>query len=138
MAQRNASGFGALVASKTFTIATGADGSAVTAVDLERNCAGIVIRCTDCEFIDAATTMTLLVGMTLDDTLVDLHYVANPGTVWVSGVLPDVAGETFHFMITDAAFVRRVRIVLLNVVTGSGDQVDFEVWGFDPAQPTAN
>ena len=133
MADRSVGGFGGLTAAATLTIVDTDDGTLAGAADLGRNYAGIIITCEDCEFIDPATTMTLLVGMTATDTLCDLHESDSAGTVWTSLALPAAAASTFHALIPDAAFCQRIQIMLSNVANGGS--VVFKVWGFDPAIP---
>lgn len=111
---------------KTFTIANGADGSAVDPVDLERNYAFIVVRCTDAQYIAASTTLGAEVGYADADAMTDL-WKQDGEAIWASGTLPETG--TFAFTIIPAFGAQRLRLKLSN--NASGGAVVFEVYGFD-------
>lgn len=112
----------------TFTIGSGADGSAVDAIDLGRNYAFIVIECEDASGIDSATTLALAAGDEADATLLDVW--ASTGK-WASPTLP--TSGTFRLVVDEAAFAQLVRVVLSKV---SIDDVVLYIYGFDPSIQT--
>ena len=112
---------------QTFTIANGADGSAVAAVDLGASYKIILIQCTDCSNVAASTNLTALVGYTAADTLSDLYEQDDPSTQWSKGDLPTTG--TLAFILTHATGARRLRLVLSN--NASGGSVVFTVYGLD-------
>lgn len=111
---------------KTFTIANGADGSAVDPVDLERNYAFFAVRCTDAQYIASSTTLAAQVGYADADALTNL-WKQDGEAVWASGTLPTSGG--FAFTLIHAFGAQRLRLVLSN--NASGGAVVFEVYGFD-------
>jgi hypothetical protein len=112
---------------ETFTIADAADGSAVAAVDLAFNYKLVVVKCEDCQYIQASTNLTALVGYEALDTLSDLYEQDDPGTQWSKGSLPTTG--TLAFVMTHAIGVRRLRLVLSNA--SSGGATVFKVYGLD-------
>lgn len=119
-------GFGQ--ASATFTIPNGFDGSAVSAVDLERNFAFARVSISDCSMIQASTTMTLQFGFGASDTM--LNAFDNSTTaIWRSGNLPTSGGFTLMLPPELTMGVRRVKIVLSQNTSGSS--ATFTVYGFD-------
>lgn len=112
---------------QTFSIANGANGSAVAAVDLGRNYACIVVECVDADGIAAATTMRAEVGYDDNAQLYRLQK-ANMEGEWVSGTLPDTA-VAFSFVLTHAFMAQKIRLILSNVTTAI---VNFKIYGVDP------
>lgn len=111
---------------KTFTIGSGASGSAVTPIDLGRAYAFIVVSCDDASHIPSTTTMTAQAAS--DDTgTVKPVYQQNGVAVWTSGTLPTSGG--FRFVLPHAAFAQQLRFVLSN--NASGGSVAIDVYGFD-------
>lgn len=108
-----------------FSIPDGATGANVAPVDLGRNYAYVVIKCTDAQRIQATTTLGAQVGYDADDALVDLYEQNNPGTKWASGNLP--TSGTFGCLLVHAFGAQRVRLVLSKAA--SGGAVPFEVYG---------
>lgn len=109
----------------TFTIPSGATGSAVAAVDLERNYMYLMVKCEDASNIAAATNLTAQVGYDDADALVDLYERDDPSTAWSKGSLP--TSGSFGFALVHAVGAQRLRLVLSNAASG-GDVV-FTVYG---------
>lgn len=109
----------------TFTIADGADGSAVDPVDLSTNYLYCLIKCEDCQYIAASTSLTALVGYDDSDTMSVLYELNDPGTQWSKGDLP--TSGTLAFAMTNALGAQRIRFVLSNAA--SGGSVVFKVYG---------
>lgn len=116
-----------LSAWQTFTIGNGADGSAVAPADLGANYKAIIIRCADCQYIPATTTMGLELSEDAADTMCDMYEANDPGTIWVSDNLPTTG--TLRVVITHAFMARRVRIVLSGNSTGGA--TTFAIAGSD-------
>lgn len=114
---------------KVFTIASGADGSAVTPVDLGHPYKVIVVTCEDCQYIPAATTLGAEVGYEGDDGPFSL-FQEDGSAVWASGNLP-TSGKV-ALVIGPAKGARRVRLILGNNSTG-GPTV-FKVRGMDQGE----
>lgn len=112
---------------ETFTIPNAADGSAVAAVDLGGNFKGVLIKCEDCQYIAATTTVGAKVGYTGSDTLSDLYEQDDPGTIYAGGNLPTTG--TLAFVLTHAFGVRRIQLILSN--NASGGPVVFKIQGLD-------
>jgi len=110
---------------QAFSIPDGETGANVAAVDLGRNYAYVVVKCTDAQYIQAATTLGAQIGYDADDTLVDLYEQNDPGTKWAGGNLP--TSGTFGFLLVHAFGAQRVRLVLSQAA--SGGAVPFEVYG---------
>lgn len=110
---------------QTFTIASGATGSAVTAVDLGRPYREIIIRCEDCSNIQASTNIAALVGYNADDTLCDLYAEDDPGAQWSKGAIP--ATGTLAFVLKSARGAQYLRLVLSKAA--SGGSVVFKIRG---------
>lgn len=112
---------------QTFTIPNGADGSAVAAVDLDRNYSFLVISCDDASNIPASTVLSAEVA---DDDSGALNplYMQDGSASWVSGTLPSSGG--FRFWLSHAYGAQRIRLILSNTTTGA---VDLHVYGFDGA-----
>lgn len=109
-----------------FVIANGADGSTVDPVDLERNYAFHVVRCLDCQYIQAGTTLGIEAGMDDSDTLADLSEQDDPSTPLAMD-LP--TSGSFQTLVTHGLGAQRLRLVLSQVASGGG--VTFEVYGLD-------
>ena len=122
----NAVGFGQK--SGTFTIGTGADGSAVDPVDLERSYAFHRLYITDCSNIQASTTLGVELGFTDSDTMVDA-YDNSDTTAWASGNLPTSGAFTMLLPPELTMGAQRVRVVLSQVT--SGGTAVFTIYGFD-------
>lgn len=102
----------------TFTIADGADGSAVAAVSLGKLAwDDIVVVCEDCDGIQAATTLAVWVGYDTASQLVALYDQDDPGTILALGNLP--ATGTLAFLLTKAKGARRIRLVLSQATSGA-------------------
>ena len=112
---------------QTFTIPNGADGSAVAAVDLERNYSFIVISCDDASNIAADTTLAAVVAED-DDGALNPLYMQDGSAAWASGVLPTSGG--FRFWLSHAFGAQRLRLILNNTTSG---EVVLYVYGFDGA-----
>ena len=112
-------------AEQTFTIGSGADGSAVDPVDLGAAYDLIWVRCEDCSGIDASTNLSALVKHASGDTLCDLYEQDDPSTQWSAGAIP--ATGTMAFLLSHAAGIRYLRLVLSNVSTAD---VVFGIKGF--------
>jgi len=110
---------------KQFTIASGADGSAVSAVDLGGNYDLILIKCADCSHIAASTSLSAKVGFAEDDSLCSLYEQDDPSTEWSKGDLP--TSGSLAFLLTHATGSRRLQLVLSNAA--SGGSVVFEILG---------
>lgn len=110
---------------QAFSIPDGETGANVAAVDLGRNYAYVVVKCTDAQYIQAVTTLGAQIGYDADDTLVDLYEQNDPGTKWAGGNLP--TSGTFGFLLVHAFGAQRVRLVLSQAA--SGGAVPFEVYG---------
>jgi hypothetical protein len=112
---------------QSFTIPNGADGSAVAAVELERNYGFIVISCADASNIAADTSLNAEVA---DDDSGDLLplYTQDGAAAWQSGVLPTSGG--LRFWLSPAFGAQRLRLILSN---NSEGEVVFHIYGFDGA-----
>ena len=110
---------------KTFTIGSGATGSAVTPIDLGRPYAFIVVSCDLATGIAAATTMTAQAAADSTGTVKPV-YQQNMLAVWTSGTLPTSGG--FRFVLPAAAFSQQLRFVLSQNSTGA---VAIDVYGYD-------
>lgn len=115
--------------SGTFTIGSGATGSAVTAVDLGRNYAFITVSCNDAQYIQAATTMTIKISRETANTNMNSLWKQDGSGAWTSGTLPTSGG--FTFALPDAFGARHVQVIL-SQNSGAGSVV-FTIRGFDPA-----
>jgi len=109
----------------SFTIANGADGSGVAAVDLGRGYNYLIVKCESCIRIQAATTLSALVGYDNADTLCALKMRDDPGLAWVSSALPTTG--TLAFALLHAIGVQRIQFVLSQ--NASGGSVVFKVYG---------
>lgn len=107
----------------TFTIPSGASGSAVAPVNLGRNYTFLLLRCEDCAGIPASTKLALQVGEDASDTLCTL---GEDGAAWASENLP--TSGSIRFWVAPAAFAQRVRLVLSQNATAN---VVWTVYGFD-------
>jgi hypothetical protein len=116
-----------LTSPQTFTIAATKTGSAVTPVDLGKNCKIILISCADCQYIPASTSLTAKVGYGAGATVADLYEQDNPSAQWSQGDLPTTG--TLAFVLTHAVGARRLQLILSNASTG-GSTV-FTVTGMD-------
>lgn len=123
-----------LSAPQTFTIANGANGSAVTPVDLGANYESLVVTCTDCQYIAATTTMSAVIGLGPADTLCTLYAKDDPSSAWATGNLP--TSGTLAFGMTYPFAVRRIRLVLSN--NASGGSVVFNVYGLGMVENMAS
>ena len=112
---------------QTFTIPNGADGSAVAAVDLERNYGFVVISCEDSSNIPSNTTLSAEVADDDSGTLLPL-YTQDGSGLWQSAVLPTSGG--LRFWLSHGFGIQRLRLVLSANTTGA---VTFYVYGFDGA-----
>lgn len=119
-------GFG-ISDTETFTIANGATGSAVAAVDLDRQYAVIHIKCEDMQYVQATTTLGAYVGYGASDTLVELHKM-DTGEVWATENLP--TSGSFSFILNHALGAQRIRLVLSQATLGGA--AVFEITGYDP------
>lgn len=113
---------------QTFTIANGANGSAVTPLNFLRGHAYYVVICEDASFIPATTTLRAQVGYDTGATMLDLYEQNDPATRWTKGSLP-VTG-TLSFILSHAFGAQYLRFILSNNATGGS--VVFKVYGFDP------
>ncbi len=112
---------------QTFTIPSGADGSAVAVVDLERNYSFVALSCDDASGIPASTTLSARVA---DDDSGALNplFTQDGSGAWQSGVLPTSGG--FRFWVGHAFGVQRLRLILSANATA---EVTLHVYGFDGA-----
>ena len=112
---------------QTFTIPNGADGSAVAAVDLERNYSFVIISCDDASGITANTTLS---AEAADDDSGALNplYMQDGSAAWESGTLPTSGGV--RFWLSHAFGVQRLRLILSN---NASSDVTFYIYGFDGA-----
>jgi hypothetical protein len=110
----------------TFTIANGADGSAVTPIDLTRNYLYLLIVCEDDQYIAATTNLSAEVTYDDGDTPVPLYELNDPSTQWSKGALP-TAGNGFAFVLTHALGAQEIRLILSN--NASGGSVVFKIYG---------
>lgn len=111
----------------TFTIPSGQNGSAETPVDLGANYKAILIRCENCQYIPASTTMRLQAGEGASDTMCNVYPADDPSSQWVSGDLP--TSGTLRLVSTNAFGARRIRVILSNNSTG-GSTV-FYIYGIE-------
>ena len=118
------SGYGIAVV-QSFTIANGADGSAVDEIDLGRNYLYLMVTIEDASNIAASTNLSAQVGYGDDDDLVALYEINDPSTAWSKGSLPETG--TLGFVLTHAVGVQRIRFVLSN--NASGGSVVIKVRG---------
>ena len=102
---------------QTFTIASAATGSAVAAADLVYGYEKVVVRCENCQYIQAATNLSVQVGMDSDDTLCDLYELNSPQTKWAKGDLPSSA-VTLLFVLDHPVGIRRIRFILSKAASG--------------------
>jgi hypothetical protein len=123
---RRTSGFGRSDR-QTFTIPSGANGSAVAAVDLARNYSFLAVSCDDAAGIATNTTLTARVAD--DDTgALNPLYMQDGAAIWQSGVLPTSGG--FRFWLGHAFGAQRIRLVLSN---NTSADVTLYIYGFDGA-----
>lgn len=107
----------------TFTIGTGADGSAVTPIDFLRHCAFFVVRCADVSNVAASTdTLSFQIGMASSDDMLPLEDSLQEVTIIMDNI--------FHRAIFVGA-ARRIRGVLS--ANASGGSVVLEFYGVDAA-----
>lgn len=109
---------------KTFTIPSGAGGSAVAAVDLGRCCKAVVLRCADCAGIPAGTTLALYAAEDAGDALC-AAYNADTGAA-LAYAMP--TSGSWRMAAADLFGARRVRVVLSQNVTAD---TTFELAGLD-------
>lgn len=112
---------------QTFTIPNGANGSAVAAVDLERNYSFVIVSCDDAAGIPAATTLS---AQAADDDSGALNplYMQDASAVWQSGTLPTSGG--LRFWLSHGFGLQRLRLILSSNTTAD---VTFYIYGFDGA-----
>jgi hypothetical protein len=108
-----------------FTIPNGADGSAVAAVDLERNYSFVAISCDDASGIPSGAVLS---AEAADDDSGALNplYMQDGSGEWQSGALPTSGG--FRFWLGHVFGVQRLRLILSANTT---DEVTLYVYGFD-------
>ncbi|MFH1556818.1 MAG: hypothetical protein ABII76_18505, partial [Pseudomonadota bacterium] len=104
----------------TFTIANGADGSAVAPVDLGANYKFIQVRCYDCQYIPAVTGVTAEVDPLAAGTMCDLYELDDPATQWDISPLPTTG--TVFWVLTHSMGIRRIRLIL-SAASAGGDTV---------------
>ena len=109
---------------KEFVIGSGADGSAVAAVDLVRNYMFLLIVCEDAAGIDALTSLSAEVTYDTGDDLVPLYELNDPATLWSRGDIPE--SGSFAFALTHAIGAQEIRLVLDVVATA---EVTFKIYG---------
>lgn len=111
---------------QTFTIPSGADGSAVAAIDFGRGYAAFVVKCEDCAGLPDAATLKALVGYDGADTLCDLYTSNDPGLQWIKDT---PTSGTLAFLLSHAFGAQRLRFVASAVTT---QDVVIKVYGLDP------
>lgn len=94
---------------KEFVIPSGADGSEVAAIDLERMYAYIRVYCTDADGIDTSITIAAKHAFAAADTLVDVCNQDDPGTPWSKDV-PATGSFSFNFVAAYGS--RRLQFIL--------------------------
>lgn len=102
----------------TFTIPSGATGSAVALADLGKPYTFILVRCEDTDGIDTSTTMTALIKYAAADTACDL-WEQNAVQKWTSGTLPATDNGTFGFVLIHALGIRHIGFVLSKNATAN-------------------
>lgn len=109
----------------TFTIGSGADGSAVTPIDLGRHYAFLCIRCTNVSNVATPATDTLAVYAEPADAATNMLIVKDD--VGALGLALNVAFQRTIFV----GAARHVRLVLS--ANASGGSVVFQIYGVDAA-----
>lgn len=124
---RKANSFEGYGRSDIFTATILSGQTTVTAVDLLRNYAYLVVNCLDASKIAASTKLQLQVAEDTGNTVADL-WTSDGAALWQSGVLP--TSGTFRFVIPSAFGIQIVKPVL--TVAASGGNVVLNFYGFDP------
>lgn len=115
--------------SQTFTIANGANGSAVTPLDFGRGYAMYIVKVASTANIAAACGLSIKVSYAAADAEVDLFNSDDPSTKWSKSPLPTGA-NSFGFVLSSAFAAQKLRFILSVNATGN---VVFEVYGIDPS-----
>lgn len=122
--EHNTSGFGRSD-KQTFTIVNGNTGANVEAVNLGRNYAYIVIRCDNCQYIQAGTTLGLKVAMDESQAL-NSAYNLTAGTLAILALSMPTSGS-LHFLCVPVFGAQYVHLTLSK--NASGGSVVFDVYG---------
>lgn len=110
---------------KTFTIVDGNNGANVEAINLGRNYAYIIIRCDDCQYIQAATTLGVKAADDEAQALDSVYeYSANTLTL-LAPTLP--TSGSMRFLLTPAFGAQYVHFTLSK--DASGGSVVLDVYG---------
>lgn len=110
---------------KTFTIANGVTGSANAAVDLGRNYAYIIVRCDDCQYIQAATTLGVKVADDENQTLASVYEYSSNALTLLAPTLP--TSGSMRFLLVPAFGAQYVHFTLSQAT--SGGAAVFNVYG---------
>jgi len=106
-----------------------AGGTVSDELDFGRPYFVFVIRIPDCQYISAATDMSLLTATYPGTTMCEVYETNDPSIAWAKGALP--VADTLSVLITHAFGARFMQIVF-SVVTGAG-VTPIEVIALDPA-----
>lgn len=110
---------------QTYSIASGNTGANMGAVNLGRNYAYIIIRCTDCSKIAADTTLGITVAMDENETLCSVYEFASNTLTLLAPTLP--TSGTMQFLLTPAFGAQYVHLQLSKNATGGA--AVFEIYG---------
>lgn len=108
----------------TITIASGDKGAGSGNIDLGRNYAYLIIRCTSCANIPAATTLALTGALDENETMCSIYELANNTLTLLAPTLP--TSGSMQFLCTPAFGVQYLHLQLSQNVTGT---TVFEVYG---------
>ena len=110
---------------KTLTMPSGNKGDNLSAIDLGRNYAYIVVKCLDVTGIAATTALSAQVAYDDDDALCTLYEKANPSLAWSITPLPTTSGS-FAFLLLHAFGAQRIKLLLSKNTTAA---VTFQIYG---------
>lgn len=109
-----------------FTIPNGANGSAITRLDMGKPYSYFVIRVENCSGFTSALTLKVANDDNPAQTLCDLYEVNDPSIKWSK--TPPTTGA-IQFALTHAIGSRYLQFV---TVSNTDAEVNIDVWGYDP------
>lgn len=112
---------------QTFTIPNGNTGSNIGNLNLGRNYAYIILRCDDCQYIQAATTLGIKVAMDEAEQMNSLYEFNSSSTFAILAPTLPTSGS-FQALIVPAFGIQYIHFTLSKAA--SGGSVVLTVYGF--------
>lgn len=110
---------------KSITIISGDKGVLSGNMNLGRNYAYIIIRCPDCQYIPAATTLAIKSAMDESETMCSVYEFSSNTLTLLAPTLP--TSGSMRFLLVPLFGAQLVHLELSKNVTGN---TTFEVYGF--------